>query len=96
MTREVWKYNLSLTNEQSVSMPDGAVVLTVQEQRGVLTFWALVNPEARRVDRSFRIVGTGHPVDLPADQAPTLTLGWHYIDTVQMGLLVWHVFEVHP
>ena len=37
-----------------------------------------------RVDRFFRIVGTGHDFD-PA--------GLLYVGTVQTGIFVWHVYE---
>lgn len=81
MLRQVWKYDVE---SGSVSMPLGAEILSVQMQRGVITLWALVDPTAPVVTRSFVVVGTGH--DLPDGNLM-------YRGTVQAGTFVWHVFE---
>ena len=83
----IYKYTLTVTDEQRVSMPEGAVVLSVQEQHGELCFWARVDLNAPLKYRKFRVIGTGHPIP----DAKHL----HYLGTAQMhgGKLVWHVFE---
>ncbi len=68
-----------------VAMPEGAMPLDVQVQSGVITLWALVNPDARPVPRPFSIYGTGHTIENIGELS--------HIGTVQMGCLVWHVFE---
>lgn len=67
-------------------MPDGAEILSVQFQRGVLTLWALVDPSKPTVPRSFEIVGTGFELQGSARR---------HIATVQTESqnLVWHIFE---
>lgn len=85
--KTIFKFAIPITDLQVVNMPEGAEVLTAQMQGSELCLWALVDPEADRKPRQFRIAGTGHK--LPADPGA-------YIGTAQMhgGQLVWHVFEV--
>lgn len=88
IAREIWKYELDITDRQDVSMPKGAKVLAVQMQREAVTLWAEVDPQAKREPRHFRIFGTGHPM-------PLQTMGYEdvYIGTVQERSFVWHVYE---
>lgn len=84
--RRVWKWTLSVTNEQSLQIPKGAKILTVQAQGGMPQLWAYCDPTELPETRTFRIVGTGNPIaEHPGD----------YIGTFQMydGALVFHVFE---
>lgn len=83
----VWKFPLSVADDQPVSMPRGAQILSVQMQGAQLCMWALVDPEAPKEVRRFRIVGTGHQFD----EAPAHV----HRGTFQMhgGALVFHVFE---
>lgn len=83
--RTIWKFPLYLTDEQIVSMPSGAEILTVQLQGNVLTVWAVVNSEKSLEEKAFYIRGTGHAFE---DWLSTK----HYIGTVQLVGLVWHVF----
>ena len=86
--RSIFKYHLPIADRVSVPMPRGAQVLSIQEQHGQLTVWALVNSEQAREPVSFRICGTG----LPAEDVGA----GYFIDTVQMpNGLVWHVFLEH-
>lgn len=95
MTQKVFKYPLTWDDRQELSVPRGAQLLRVDVQTGpyraveqsTLCLWALVKPDAETVQRTFRIAGTGHPIeDSPLE----------YIDTVVLdgGTLVFHVFEV--
>lgn len=83
--RQVWKYELELTDEQAVSMPEGAVLRHVGVQRGALCLWAEVDPAARRVPRYLSVVGTGNPM---------LDGRLAHVGTAQMDPFVWHVYEV--
>lgn len=99
MTHTVYRYRLTITDEQTVSMPEGAVILSVARRDypqlpmlGVggdepLDMWALVDPDAPVRPRRIRIAGTGHPLD-DVDQL-------EFLGTVQVvqGQLVFHVFE---
>ncbi len=84
--KQIWKYNILTKDWQSIWMPEGAEILTVQTQHDKPKLWALVDPLAPQVERIIRVVGTGH------DFRGTGT----YIGTFQMfgGDLVFHVFEI--
>lgn len=82
----IWKFPIETTDYQSVSMPEGSTILTVQLQGDTPTLWALVDPNAPMHPVRIRTFGTGHPVghyDLV------------YIGTYQVlgGNFVFHVFE---
>lgn len=83
--REVWKFPLT-ASESIVDMPVGARVLTVQVQDGTPCIWAIVAPEQPTEVRRFFAEGTGWGCDDSIERAP-------YIGTVQVGPLVWHIFE---
>lgn len=91
MSRTIWKFPLRIEDTQSVGIPEGGRILTVQMQGYCPCLWALVDPYAPVTRRSIRIFGTGHEIN----DAESLT----YIGTFQMGdaplgSLVFHVFEV--
>ena len=84
----LYKYPLDLSCEQpqSLSLPAGAKILSMQVQHGRPCLWALVEPNAASECWTVRIVGTGAPFELQPHEA--------YLGTVQMndGALVWHAF----
>lgn len=84
---KVYKFPLDISDEQKVSMPEGAKVLTVQVQKGKPCIWAECNPDGLPVLRTFLIRGTGHPIDDEIEK--------EYIGTIQMceGSIIYHVFE---
>lgn len=86
--RTIWKYPFSITDRFTLDMPEGAQILTIQNQQDTATLWALVNPQSPRVTRHFIVVGTGHPISLTWARS-------RYLGTVQQydGHLVWHIFE---
>lgn len=86
----IWEAPLKITREeQYVRMPIGMEILDTQVQKGTLTLWGKVNPQAEQIFYAFRVYGTGHPI-LPEHGK------LKYIKTVQTldGALVWHVFQV--
>lgn len=85
----IWKWPLQIAVLQTLQVPVGAEVLTVQLQGDKPQLWAIVNEHAATQPRSFAIYGTGHPMP----EQPGF-----YIATFQThdGALVWHVFEVCP
>ena len=99
----IYKYDLALTDRQTLQLPAGAEILSVQEQEAwlyehrstpanqrTLQLWALVDTKAPVTPRHFTIAGTGNPL--------TNQVILRHIDTVVMarGSLVWHIFEVLP
>lgn len=87
----VWKWRLDVTDHQTVSMPEGAQILSVQTQHEAPTLWALCNEAVPYEDRSIEIIGTGHNVP----PAPSGT-NRHFLGTFQLldGGFVGHVFEL--
>jgi len=85
----IYKYEFDLYHVgkiATITMPGGARVLYVGVQRpGFICLWAMVDANAKPVSRTFRVYGTGHPMDEPAN---------HYLGTCMDGPYVWHVFEV--
>lgn len=83
----IWKFALRVTDSQIVRMPMGAVILTVQVQRGTPCLWARVDTKVGRETRLILTFGTGQPVAFEKTDK--------YIGTYQLdeGALVLHVFE---
>lgn len=84
----IYKYPLAQdpTQLQLVSMPANAKLLHVGEQYGELYAWAMVQPDATKVDYKFFVLGTGVSID-------HLEMNVKFLGTVQMSSgLVWHVF----
>jgi hypothetical protein len=85
----IWKFPVRATDAQTVSMPEGAEILTAQFQGETLCLWAMVDSEKPKQERVIEIFGTGNPVwvDMGVQRK--------FIATAQMPTmpLVWHVFE---
>ncbi len=83
--KTIFKYPLCMIDDQLVSMPAGAEILTVQMQSDVPCLWARVDPNMPKVGRVIHINGTGH----------NLSHEGAYIGTFQMahGALVFHAFD---
>lgn len=83
----IYKYTLQTIGEQTIPMPSGAKLLSVQTQNDAPQVWALVDERNPVANRKFATYGTGHPMpDAPGE----------YLGTYQIhgGMLVMHVFEV--
>ncbi len=88
---KVFKYPLTITGKQSINLPAGAKILTVQVQKGDPYLWALVNEQTVLTEaKIIHTYGTGHVVTGPVKSS--------YIGTYQIheGDLVFHVFEEIP
>ena len=59
----IWKYALEIKDTQTIHMPAGSRILSVQEQDRVVCLWALVDPDAAEVRRIVQFRGTGHSCD---------------------------------
>lgn len=81
--KRIWKYPLWIKGWQQLCISEGAEFLTVQMQNGEPFIWALVDPAAPMRLYEVRMVGAGHPTDEQVGD---------YLDTIQVGTFVWHVF----
>jgi antitoxin component HigA of HigAB toxin-antitoxin module len=87
MNTTIWKFPITeIKEEQVIKMPEGAEILTIQNQYGMACLWAKVNPSNPLVDRKIYVYGTGQNVP---EQVK------NYIATVQYlnGSLIYHYFE---
>jgi hypothetical protein len=89
MNKMVYKYQLNTTNNQSVWLPKGAEILTVQTQNNIPYIWVLIDTSQPMEERRFEIFGTGASIhyDMGTDRK--------YIRTYQLYSknLVFHLFE---
>lgn len=87
MAKRIWKYMLELKDEQTIMMPAGAMILSVQTQKDMPMLWAMVDPTRAFSPRRFAVFGTGSN-EFDAN-------GLAFLGTIQQraGGLVWHVFE---
>ncbi len=83
----VWKYQLrTISESQALEMPNGSILLRVDVQHGLITLWALVEPNLKPImRRHFVVIATGQ--EFLADRA-------EYVGTAFIGHFVWHIFEV--
>lgn len=84
--KAIWKFPVMFEDVNSIMMPKGAKVLTVQMQAGSPVIWAIVDPESELVDRRFRLLGTGQHFDDWGDYV-------QYVGTFQDGGFVGHLFD---
>jgi len=86
--KQIWKFPLQVATFQYIHMPEGAEVLTVQEQDNIPCIWAKVDPEIGSKSYAICMLGTGHSI-------PPQAYEGKYLGTVQLdgGRLVLHVFE---
>ena len=83
----VYKYEIKISDEQTVELPFNAEILTIQMQRDKCCLWALVDPRNELEERTICIYGTGHPIQDG--------IRLKYISTFQIPHLglVFHAFE---
>jgi 6-phosphogluconolactonase/glucosamine-6-phosphate isomerase/deaminase len=86
--KTIYKYPLKIQDKQTISMPIGAQILSVQVQDEVVCLWALVEPRLPKREIEFQMLGTGH-------DAGHINSNFKHISTVQVdgGNLVFHVFQ---
>lgn len=67
----------------TIEAPPSTGLHHVGLQDSYITVWLLVDTSLPNLSRTFHLVGTGHSVSSK----------WHYLGTVSVSPLVWHVFE---
>ena len=82
----IYKYPLQIMSGiQTVELPDKSKLLSAQMQGSSLCLWARVNPKFAKINRHFRVIGTGQEFN---------SVGLEYVATIQDAPFVWHLFEV--
>lgn len=85
--KKIFKYSIEITDEQTIVLPFGAEILTVQIQHGKPYLWALIETEqSLNEPKIIEVFGTGNPIP-EGDR--------RYINSIQIfnGDLIFHVFE---
>ena len=63
IVKTIYKYPVVVDDEFTIYLPEGAQVLSVDVQQDEPQMWVLVDPAAPKTKRTFRVIGTGHPID---------------------------------
>lgn len=84
MTRTIWKFSLHSITNPVIVMPKGAKIIKVGRKDHSPTIWAIVKPDAVKMNRLIRVYRAGDP--LP-DEPGT------YLDTIEFIGFVWHLFD---
>jgi len=96
VTTTIYKYKIPLLDldersNYSISMDAFSEILKVGVQRHQeICLWAAVPGSGQVHQQTFKVVGTGHPID----SEDIYDIGSQYIGTVFDGPFVWHVFKV--
>lgn len=85
--KQIWKYELDVTDDQYVPMPKGAKPLSVGVQGITPVMWAEVDPNAPTVKVHVRILATGEQIPDTEQQA-----AMQFVGTFQVGGFVGHVY----
>ena len=87
---QIWKWTLDRCDQQTLRLPTGARLLTVQMQGSSPCLWALCDETSSgpKEPRTIALYGTGHQI---FNKEPG-----EYIATFQTkgGIFVWHAFEL--
>lgn len=78
----VLRYKFQLEDWFHLDLPMGAQILMADD----FYLWAKVDTSQPPVARRFRLLGTGHPMDVSEQ--------YRYISTFRDGTYVWHLFEI--
>ena len=89
MDRAIWKFELSMTDdEQVIEMPLGSRIVSAAFQGHVPCLWAICSLGIVSEARRFVFVGTGW------DEKAEWWNRLHFIETLHRNGFVWHLFEV--
>lgn len=81
----IHKYSIPMEDNVIIDAPKGANWLIADLQHGSLMAWALVDTTVEFVPHAFKIKGTGH-------DCSDLNSHYKYLNTLQNGPFVWHIF----
>ena len=90
--RMIHKYELDITDIQTIDLPEYAEMLTIQAQRDKLCLWCIIDTEDGIEPRTFHVVGTGNPMPEPESEDWPTALAYCGTAQTREGRLVWHVF----
>lgn len=83
--KTIYKYPVVIDDYQEINLPNGAEILTIQQQGGKFYLWAKIDTNKVINKVPIYVFGTGNPINIMEGDII-------YISTIQNGLLVWHFF----
>ena len=83
----IHKHQLSMVDAQVFYLPADAEILSIQVVGLGIYMWVKLDADAEKQKRTIVIKPTGETFDYDGVMC--------HIDTLQMGVLVWHFFELH-
>lgn len=93
MKLSIWKFPLTVTDQQTIMMPINSRILSVQTQGKTPCIWAIVDTEKHKEveAREFEIYGTGNPFY----EGHRFGKDHRFVGTFQLegGAFVGHIFE---
>jgi len=81
--KTIYKYEFQITDEQTIEMPEGSKILSIQKQHGCFYIWAMVDTDKQKEPFSIAIIGTGNPL---------WCTDYDYAGTIIADPFVWHLF----
>ena len=89
--KRIFKYELAITDMESLFIPEGAIPLCVKVQPwngDMVVLYALVDIDKPEEEVHYRIIGTGHPIEIDFDGT--------YLDSFVLpsAELIFHVFII--
>lgn len=93
--KTIWKFSCSLLDTFTLYLPEDAEILSVQAQQDDAVLHAMVEPDAIRTERRFRLFETGSKVNHETGHMISGADSLKYVGTFQTagGFYVWHLFE---
>jgi hypothetical protein len=88
MSKIIYKYKITESEDIQVEMPKGAQILHADIMSNGMHVWALVNPKHKLKKKTFRVIATGQEIS-DYDKKH-----YHYIKTMIDGIFVWHLYEL--
>jgi hypothetical protein len=82
--KKVFKYEMPITEEFEIEMPQWAVVLSFQVQNGKPCIWVFVDEDTPLTKFKFCLYGTGEIINLGHLVS--------HVGTIQLDGFVWHLF----
>ena len=88
--RKIFKYQLEITDYQTIEVKSPAVLLSVAEQNNQIVMYAIVDDLEYGIPVDVMIIGTGRPIKDDVEN-------YKFLGTVKLanGRLMFHVFARH-
>jgi len=90
--KTIFKYIIEVKDEQTLTIPVGSKILSVQVQGDNICLWAIVNPQIVDEEVLIEIFGTGNPIEDEKIIFGQQRRERIFIGTVQQHKFVWHIF----